>query len=340
MLKKGTKYLIIAILMSVSMLGVGLASPVFAAAPNQSPPSAVPPQPPAPPANFNPLTATAVQLKLYGFPARPTNAAALAQWEDVMSHAKHYVRLKPVQGTVTEGLVGNIRYNQTWAGYSVQSADNYATYYESWAEWAEPSYSGGDDHPSFWTGMGGNTDFSSNVVVQAGSMCNAEAAGAPWPYDDCFWTEDFNGAPPPGYNNKVWFWYPYETPYQAPLINAGNYLAVDVTYGGSTSTAFFENVSTQKYSTVQFDTPYWDGSSADYINEEAIGEYAAWGSTTLSDCGFNCSYGNAFLSGSLYREFYMTDNGNPPPSAGGDGTPEAWPGTVSDSSFTVTAKSQ
>ncbi|WP_206832755.1 hypothetical protein [Alicyclobacillus fructus] len=45
----------------------------------------------APPANFNPLAATAAELPKYGFLARSENAYDLENWENAMSHYKSFV---------------------------------------------------------------------------------------------------------------------------------------------------------------------------------------------------------------------------------------------------------
>jgi hypothetical protein len=57
----------------------------------------------APPPGFTPVTASAAQLKCYGFPPRPIDdSEALGRWTRLMSHARVYVA--PVFKTV-RGLI-------------------------------------------------------------------------------------------------------------------------------------------------------------------------------------------------------------------------------------------
>ncbi len=62
-----------------------------------------------PPAGFNPLRATASQLKRYGFPPRPPqgDAGALAAWTKAVSSAKFYRPPHPICGTSSHAIAYN-----------------------------------------------------------------------------------------------------------------------------------------------------------------------------------------------------------------------------------------
>lgn len=89
------------LLISTSLAGANalvdndIASPALSRTPEQGQMPTIPPQPPSPPRNFSPLTATDVDLQLYDFPTRPSDPVNLAQQQDVMSHAKYHGR--PIQ---------------------------------------------------------------------------------------------------------------------------------------------------------------------------------------------------------------------------------------------------
>jgi len=286
----------------------------------QTPPAnySLPTPPPVPPASFNPLTASPASLRLYGFPAKPTQPAALASWETAMEQAKTYVTPEQTYSAVTHHAT---YYNNIWAGYAAHAT----SVYDVSAQWKQSSYNEGWDinpsDPSFWVGMGG---VNSANLVQSGADSGANNAGGTSQYE--FWVEDYSNDP--STNGTVWE--------AKPAVSAGNILYDDVTYQGSTSQAFLENVSTGQYTTVSFKTPNYDGSTADYINEAVNGTYtdwSSWGSTTFSSGDFNASSGGGAFGAFPTTKYIMTSNGN------SSGTLESSPGSINSSQdgFTVTA---
>ena len=253
---------------------------------------------PEPPDGFNPATATDLELQQYGFPSRPSDLIALAQWNDVMSHAKHFVIPKEIQSTTSRGSVPPRKYTSNWAGYVVNGVNNNnATYTQATALWQQPTYSGSEDL-SFWTGIGGFN--GSQAVVQAGTDCDAtEFLGT---VRNMFWVDD---AP----NNLVYL--------TKPVVNPGDYLYVCVTYGGNTSTACLVNWSTDDYTIRTFDTLQYDGSSVEYIHEDANANYYppyydSWGSATINGCSYYGNQGGWYLADSNYREVWMSYMGQTP----------------------------
>jgi hypothetical protein len=148
--------------------------------------------------------------------------------------------------------------------------------------------------------------------VQAGAISNATFIGGPVSY--IFVVEDF----------------PLDLEWESyPAISPGDELYVQVTYGGTVSTAFLLDFRTYQYTSVPFWTPYYDGSSADYIYEAISQHYSSWGYTTFSACDYVGSNGAGNLSNSQYTEDIMTDNGK------SNGNVEAYPLGVSNSGFIV-----
>jgi hypothetical protein len=246
-----------------SIISLSLSIPISAGTPDQSN-SSTPPQLPSPPEGFNPLTASDNELATYGFPQRPTDQELLSQWTDAMSHAKYYI--KPIIDTL-KGLRHEYYNTNNLAGLGVYGQNNkngnglVPQYTASRGYWVMPNYSPGygstHEIASYWTGIGGIK--GSQIIVQAGADANLAYIYHSPSYE--FWTENL-------YNNS-----PGATYYTTPVINGGNIVYVSVTYGGATSTAFFENYSTGQYNSVVFNTPQYDGTSANFIFEKLLGSY-------------------------------------------------------------------
>jgi hypothetical protein len=275
---------------------------------------------PAPPVNFNPLVATSAELLKYGFPDRPTDERELSTWENAMAHAKYYVKPDQKPSTAVHGLVGTV-YSTNWAGYVVNCTDNIRNGYTPkytvvHGFWTQPTYSGSAD-PSFWMGIGGWV--GSSCVVQAGADSNALAIGGSSRYE--FWVED----------------YPLGTIWQAqPAVSGGNQLYVSVVYNGATSMAFLENATTGQYTSVVFNTPYYDGKSADYIYE-AVGvptlPYGSWGSTQFLQCTLcwkdsSGASGAGYFTNYNYTKVIMRTSG---------GVTKAVPSSASNGNLTITS---
>ncbi len=123
--------------------------------------------------------------------------------------------------------------------------------------------------------MGGYN--GSDYVVQAGADSHANAPGQGGTSRYEFWVED----------------YPLGVIWEAqPVFHGGDQLDVYLTHdpNGNTAQAMLLNVHTYQYTIVNFDAPYYDGYSADYIYE-ASGvptlPYGQWGSTWFTGCGLS-----------------------------------------------------
>ena len=265
--------------------------------------------PTAPPAGFNPLTASGSDLEKYGFPQRPTDPNALASWTKAMESAKHYVAPVQIPSTFAHGDYTN------WAGYEVDgSNNNNDTFYYTSSNWVQPAYSGTSD-PSFWVGQGG---INGEPLTQAGADSNASSVGGSTQYE--FWVEDWP-------LNTVWE--------ASPVLYKNDEVYVNVTYKGSTSTAFLDNESTGYYTSVNFSTPYYWGGSADYINEAVNSTYnnwSSWNSTTFTSGTLEWDNTNGTNGGGEFTAYNYTkdimENNNVVYST---------PGAASNGDFTITA---
>jgi hypothetical protein len=154
-----------------------------------------------PPAGFNPSTASAADLKLYGYPARPAaneSAKALARWAKIVNpalrrvvpqllHTNIYHR--PAAGVVIQNS-GRVT-SGNWSGYAlVQKKPAFTSVAGSWivptVQQAFGTCSGGTDYSSQWVGIDGFANFS---LLQAGSDADAFCAGGTTTTDYYPWIE-------------------------------------------------------------------------------------------------------------------------------------------------------
>jgi hypothetical protein len=224
------------------------------------------------------------------------------------------------QQTVSN-IAAHVAYSNIWAGYVVPSSG----VYDVQSAWVQPSYNEGLDlrpsDPSFWVGMGG---WNTSNLVQAGADSGANNAGGSTQYE--FWVEDYSTNP--ATNGTVWE--------AKPGVNPGDTLYVDVTYEGSTSLAYLENETTGQYTSVYFNTPNYDGSTADFINEAVGGTYtdwSSWKSTTFSGANFSYNNGGGVINAFPSTKVIMTSNGT------SSGTLESKPSALNSSinGFSITA---
>lgn len=226
---------------------------------------------PVPPKGFNPLTASAESLARYGFPPKPANPNQLNLWTDVV---KHWHETTPTlelgPASKIHGSVKNISlrpsillpnttdsypsYSNRWSGYIVNASS------PSFNEWKAVQ---GDYYQPFrgsnsnameasWVGIGGKNAYPTKMI-QAGTFINWKGQGT---YQA--WYETFSdqygdiAAQPVGL-----------------VVRPGDHIHVYVDYEGSNSTIYLANESTGNAVPVkvQMDASYWDGSTAEFIDE-------------------------------------------------------------------------
>ncbi len=133
---------------------------------------------PSPPSNFDPLHASAGELRYYGLPLLPpdSDATATAQWANALRHAKHRVcNVRPIKTNRYSQPISSLHqaHPQTttspiWSGYFA-SGDPHG-FEEVQAFWVVPTYNS-QKSPSYsravsWVGIGG---WFGNNLLQAGT---------------------------------------------------------------------------------------------------------------------------------------------------------------------------
>jgi len=256
-----------------------------------------------PPDGFTPVTATDAQLVEYGFPARPTDTAALAAWTTKWSRFKvqrsssdPVLTLMPAiesASTVSPQVnpPAHIGYPATWSGYG--DYDLYVNYFKDvTGEYYQPTYgsssSSGAQELSF-VGLGGYMAKSS-LMVGSGMQGPASSPSyyAWYGYANSSGTSTFvtySGAVNAGDDIDLQtFWQP----------NSNYPAAFD----------FFDfNTMTNFYITAQLSSSYYDGETAEFIDgRPSVAAPHTASSTPLADYGTNtwmdCDYWTTAGSGS------------------------------------------
>jgi hypothetical protein len=239
----------------------------------------------APPASFNPLTASDEELAYNGYPPRPDQNAqprAYASWAKAMTHSR--IRVEPVleQTSIFHGPAqlkknadvtskesnpllaqqpSNTLYSGNWSGYmdwtgttSYGSNSFYYTVSEMVVPVAQQSgCTGGWAYGSAWNGIDG---YGSDDVLQAGFEFDAYCSGSTRAAYYSTWYE----------------WYPYgEVRVSSVPITPGDDMFVEVWHTSSTQGyAYVVNLDTNQYFDIGF-TAYPGhaliGNSAEFIVE-------------------------------------------------------------------------
>jgi len=288
----------------------------------------------APPADFDPLTASDQDLQYYGFPPRPnqaTDTKAYASWVKAMKASK--TRVVPVleQTSIFHGpaqLVknptagenesavssssSNTSYTSNWSGYVDQSGATrygsssfYFTVNEMVVPVAEQAYgacTGGWDYGSAWNGIDG---WGSGDVLQAGFEFDA--------YCSIFTKASYYSA---------WYeWYPYgEVRISSLPVSPGDDIFVEVWHTSSTQGyAYLVNYNTDKAVEVGFTAPSGHaliGNSAEWVVERpTVGGSLATLTNYIADPFWNAyayTESSVFYDTNGANAVIMLDNSNKP----------------------------
>lgn len=229
-----------------------------------------------PPAGFNPLTASDVELEQYGFPPRPpqSDSAHYAAWKRAASASRITPQLIPTN--VYNGPAKNVKIgpgipgvhngtvfsanSQNWSGYVLDGANgsftkNNSEMSEQWyvphptQAPIPPTCNGTWDYSFEWVGFDG---WTSSDVLQAGTEADANCTSTLY----SFWYE----------------WYPLAETRISFAISAGDDVEVEVWYTTTSpyGHAQFFNASTAKATSVAFNPPSgttYVGNSAEWVLE-------------------------------------------------------------------------
>jgi Peptidase A4 family len=269
---------------------------------NQSNVSSLPAQRSGPPVGFNPETASDAELKVYGFPARPSDPTALQKWDNAMQHAKTYV--KPVLAQATTGVRSDYSGYSDQAGYAVLTSQNpgLSTFDEvsgSWTQNEPPPPASG--FIGYYLGLGGidnqnlvqagcASDIPQNTVNHFGLQSNSAFfaeyyTSNVWPIQTCIWVANV-------------------------VVNPGDVVYVDVENFGGTSSAFVLDEYNTQYTWVNFYTPNCSCDSADYMFEPQEAYFPLIPSTLFTGCWCsNISGASGFFNN--YTDDEEVINGSP-----------------------------
>jgi len=148
---------------------------------------------PVPPQGYDPTTNADASNATYGIPPRPTNAVALASWNDGMHHIRKWVdpgfKMWTKQVITHGNLAGNTQLvSENWAGnYDVESAP-----YRSAAGWILAphltSMPAGNRYDSNFVGLGGDSGNGNDPLIQAGSEADSiQYGGFTYPQYYSWW---------------------------------------------------------------------------------------------------------------------------------------------------------
>lgn len=216
---------------------------------------------PPPPANFNPLTASAEARAQYAIPPAPDAAAAPKAYGEWLKA----VVIPPTSGTpvltqtnITHGPAQNVRNSEITEGTVKSTSNNWSgTAFTSTTktppfqleaivgEFVVPTArqaigecNGGWDYSSQWPGIDG---YSSNDVLQAGVEADAYCGGGVTSSYYSAWIE----------------WYPYSsTDVSSPAVNPGDLIFIEVwSTSPTTGYATIANLSTNTSATYALTAP-------------------------------------------------------------------------------------
>jgi hypothetical protein len=230
---------------------------------------------PPPPPGFDPLQATARELRSYGFPPRPDGARArraYAGWARIVSSAKIWVQPHlvpapvhhvPMKAGYAAHPAGNMSYSTNWSGTVLTTGANAfgsSSLYTLWGEFNVPiaqqafGVCSGTDYSSTWVGMDGYNNGAD--IVQAGSESDASCSNGNVYADYYAWYE----------------WFPADTiEIQNFPISPGDDIGVQAGVSNpTTASIFMTNETTNQYFAVQMNAPNgtkFIGNSAEWIVE-------------------------------------------------------------------------
>lgn len=223
-----------------------------------------------PPAGFDPLTASDVEIEQWGFPPRPStsNAAAYTRWKGVAALARVTPQLTFTN--IYQGPAGKVRLasatqnsvnttSDVWSGDVLSGADHTFSVNETLVEggWNIPSAAQAVgtcnstwDYSSQWVGFDG---YGSSDVLQAGSEADADCSSTLY---------------------SLWYeWYPNtETRVSSPAVRSGDFVEVQVWYTTASpyGHAYWADYRTGASASVGFNPPSgttYEGNSAEWIVE-------------------------------------------------------------------------
>lgn len=215
---------------------------------------------PRPPSTWTPLTATDEELDFYGIPAKPADPSGLVGWKEEWAQ---YSGFAPPGMCLQKGVRHGAATSPNWAGVAATGH----SYTESYASIRQPHSTavcpGSSDHAA-WVGLGG---YGGYPLLQNGTEDGPGSLNYItiwWEAFDRFGTDSgsitMQGLPSPGDNvNMATTYTPATSTYQATVAFGWH----DVSAGWVQNSGKMTVIGTSPV------TAYWDGSSAEAIDERA-----------------------------------------------------------------------
>lgn len=236
-----------------------------------------------PPVGFDPLVASDAALQEYGFPERPTDPSALADWTTAMdAYTSDSPPSEPLQiaTSITASLEYAPQYGWNWGGYIAGTQQTQSHWFVALKDAFSLPSTGGKCLPQnyndlgFWIGLGG-TLAGANTLVQQGVVCgNSDVgSGSSWrPF-----IEFANTTGPFAFCG-----------YSAWTPADGSEIYENMSYQTSSNEANFylENETTGVAHSCSLGAPNgwsFDGNTAEWIGEAPAGQAAKFGSVTFTD---------------------------------------------------------
>ena len=219
-----------------------------------------------PPTGWKPTIGTDDELSLFGFPPRPTDPSALADWTSTYSHWK---------GAAAPGMCRTKQSSATYAestNWSGEIDTNASTSYFKTAvgSFEQPTFLAACDHASahgIWSGIGG---WLNNRLLQAGT----DVVGSSGLNDDYGWWEAARENGTDTYQVKFANW----------SASAGDTVQASVTYSPASPSQVtfqvFDVTSGQSAGVTSIQilgrppSDFYNGSTAEYVDERTAGATA------------------------------------------------------------------
>jgi hypothetical protein len=250
-----------------------------------------------PPAGFNPLTATDVELEQLGYPPRPdrTEARRYSRWKKMVTAKRITPELKPaarysslprgLKVIAAEGSV-ELSSSKNWSGFAFTAPVGTfaANDSEIDAEWTVPAAqqapgvcSSTSDYSSQWIGFDGAAESDSSDVLQSGTEADAYCIGGVTVATYYAWVEWF----PAGSMQVTNF-----------AVNPGDGIQLSVSYTTASPQghATFMNEATNQSVSMAFNkprSPRYAGSSVEWIMERPTIDGALPDLSNYGFFGFN-----------------------------------------------------
>jgi hypothetical protein len=223
-----------------------------------------------PPASWRPLTASDAELKTYGFPPRPKDAAGAKHWQDTFRGYRGTAAPTPMCSTSVSMTVTHTINSINWDGGMTVNGNGLAnTFSTAESHWVQPNFvassCGGQGWYGIWTGLGGHNIINGHQrLIQDGSIVEAGTSNSA----HLFWEMLIAGTVDTGAQTF------------GPLLPPGQQLEAFVAYtagGGAgfflynltTSTSYGSiNVLSLTENFVEYPaSSFYDGTTADFMSE-------------------------------------------------------------------------